>query len=290
MLLALLYPGHNSLQTLTIRPGPVISFAPDLLPLADYPLGDDTPPPYTSAASVIIQDVTSHTIIYSYQQDATLLPASTTKLMTALVALDYYDLSDVLVVKSEDQAIGSSMHLVAGESITVQNLLYGLLIGSGNDAALALADNFPGGYQGFVEEMNRRAEYLHLDNTSYRNPSGIESYNHYTTARDLATLASHALTSDTLREIVNTTDYLATDTTGELTHSLTNTNELLGKLAGVEGMKTGWTENAGECLVTYVEREGRGVIIAVLGSLDRFGDTENLVNWVYSHFNWVKPS
>ncbi|MBU1922640.1 D-alanyl-D-alanine carboxypeptidase, partial [Patescibacteria group bacterium] len=137
--------------------------------------------------------------------------------------------------------------------------------------------------------MNTKATELHLDNTSFRNPSGVESYNHYTSARDLAVLAAHFAEIPLLSEIVATKNITVTDVSGQLIHRLDNTNELLGELEGVKGMKTGWTENAGECLVTYVEREGRGVIIVVLGSKDRFGDTEHLVDWVYSHHTWVTP-
>lgn len=289
LLLSFLYPGHNSLQVLGIKSGPITSYQYDLFDLADYPLSDGTPPPSTSGYGVIVQDLAGKSILYSYGQDLPLLPASTTKLMTALVALDEYELDEVVVITKEDSAIGHTMGLIKGEEISVRSLLYGLLVESGNDAALALATHHNQGYSGFVEAMNQKAADLHLDSTSYRNPSGVESYGHVTTPRDLATLAAHALTNDLIREIVSTTSITISDTKGEYTHRLENTNLLLGNLEGVKGMKTGWTERAGECLITYVERDGRGVIIVVLGSSDRFGDTTALVNWVYNTHTWVKP-
>ncbi len=289
MLLAFLYPGHNTLQTTQINEGVVKGYEYHPLPTTDYPVSDKTIPPYTSASAVIVQDVQSKTLLHGYGIDSPLLPASTTKLMTALVTLSKYSLDDVITIGSESMAIGHTMGLILGEEISVHDLLYGLLVESGNDAALALAEHHPGGYTGFVQEMNDLARTLHLDHTAFRNPSGVESYGHITTARDLAVLAAHALDNPTLRKIVNTESYSVSDRSGEFVHDLKNTNLLLGELEGVQGLKTGWTENAGECLVTYVEREGRGVIIVVLGSLDRFGDTENLVNWVYDHHTWVKP-
>lgn len=290
LLLIFLYPGHSRLQILTITPGPVTSYSSPTLGIADYPTSDQVEPPATSARAVIVQDQASKSVLYARQEDTQLLPASTTKLMTALVALDSFDLDEIVTITSEDHAIGHTMELVTGETITVGNLLYGLLVESGNDAALALAEHHPDGYVGFVKAMNDKAKALQLDSTAYRNPSGVESYNHYTSARDLATLASYALNNPVIRRIASTKTITITDTTNTIAHQLDNTNELLGELAGVEGLKTGWTENAGECLVTYVEREGRGVVIVVLGSLDRFGDTRALVNWVFDHHTWVTPN
>lgn len=288
MLLAIMYPGHNSLQTLIITPGPVQIFQYNLFDYSDYPQSDNTPPPTTSAYGIIVQDVQSSVIMHDYGLDRQLLPASTTKLMTALVALDEYELDEVITITTESGAIGHTMGLISGEEITISSLLYGLLVESGNDAALALANYHPDGYTGFVQAMNEMAVTLHLTNTSYRNPSGVESYSHFTTARDLATLATHALKNETIRSIVNTTSITISDIHNLYSHSLTNTNLLLGELDGVQGVKTGWTQNAGECLITYVERDGRGVVIVVLGSTDRFGDTERLVNWIYDHHTWVK--
>lgn len=290
LLLAFFYPGHNQLQTIVIHPGRVISYKLPPIVSSLYPLSDGTILPHVSARSLVIQDVVSRAILYSKSPDTLMLPASTTKIMTALVALDYWaDLDTVITVQNEDHAIGSTMDLVRGESITVRSLLYGLLLPSGNDAALALADNYAGGYSAFVSAMNSKAKALHLDHTTYKNPSGVEEYGHLTTARDLAILASVAIQNQTLATIVSTPTTIVTDTTGTISHYLRTTDELLGQIEGLKGLKTGWTENAGECLVSYLDRDGRRVVIVVLGSLDRFGDTRRLVDWVYLHHSWIVP-
>ncbi len=290
MLLAVLYPGHNYLQTLVIHPGPVRSYELPQAQESRYPQSDGVGAPYTSARAVVIQDAVAKHMIYSKHPDTTLLPASITKIMTALVALDEWrDLETVIEVKNEDRAIGQTIELTRGEQVTLKNMLYGLLVHSGNDAALALADNYPGGYMAFVAAMNTKAKSLHLDHTTFKNPSGVEQYGHVTTARDLAVLAAYALQNPRISEIVQTKNITITDVSGEHVHKLETTNQLLGQVEGLKGLKTGWTENAGECLVSYVERGEQKIIVVVLGSLDRFGDTVQLVNWTYDHHNWITP-
>lgn len=262
-------------------PPPAVSPSPPALS------SDGIPAPVISAASAVVQDVGSGIVFYAKNADIPRLPASTTKIMTALVALDAYpDLNLPLTVQVESQAIGSSMKLVKGERITVKNLLYGLMIPSGNDAALALADNFPGGYNAFVDAMNRKAADLHLTHTHYKNPSGVEQLGHETTARDLASLASVAMQNPVIAEIVKTPAITVTDVTGKIAHRLESTDKLLGTIPGLLGLKTGWTENAGECLVSYVDRDGRRIVSVVLDSSDRFADTRALIDWAYTHHTW----
>jgi D-alanyl-D-alanine carboxypeptidase (penicillin-binding protein 5/6) len=286
-----LYPGHNYLQRLIVHPGPVRSYELPLREPVLYPKNDGSRDPHVTAQAVVIQDVESKTLIYAKSPDARLLPASTTKIMTALVALDTWsDLNTVIEVKNEDRAIGQTIELQKGERLTVESLLYGLLVHSGNDAALALADNYPGGYLKFVEAMNMKARSLHLDHTTYRNPSGIEQYGHVTSARDLAILAGVAIQNPLIAQIIQTKSKVITDVTGTIVHPLTSTNELLGVLPGIKGMKTGWTQNAGECLVSIVERDGHMIVSVVLNSADRFGETTRLVEWVYAHHSWIIPA
>jgi D-alanyl-D-alanine carboxypeptidase (penicillin-binding protein 5/6) len=254
-----------------------------------------------TARAVVIQDAVGKSLLADIQGDRQVLPASTTKIMTALVARDTWpNLDETVTVQSEYRAIGQTIELQKGETLTVRNLLRGLLIHSGNDAALALADNYcvlesPAGgvgacgYDAFVDAMNAKARALHLAATTYKNPSGIEQYGHVTTARDLAVLASAAMQDPVVAEIVSTKFTTITDVTGTITHPLESTNELLGEIPGIKGLKTGWTENAGECLVTYIEQRDHPVIIVVMGSADRFGDTRALVDWVYRHHTWVDP-
>jgi D-alanyl-D-alanine carboxypeptidase len=283
---ALLYPGQNYYQTLVIHPGPIRSYAIPDFPTSLYPVNDGTAAPVLTARSVVAQDVDSKSLVYTKNPDTALMPASTTKIMTALVALDHYKLTDQIMVKNEDRAIGSSMKLVKGEVITVENVLYGLLVDSGNDAALALADNYPGGYDKFLNDMNTKASMLNLEHTTYRNVSGVESYGHMTTARDLATLAAVAVKNPVVSRIMQTKNITVTDVGGTIVHQLVSTNELLGVVPGLKGLKTGWTENAGECLVSYVERNGHNVVVVVLNSTDRFGESARLIEWVYAHHAW----
>lgn len=290
MLLVFLYPGHNSLQTMVISSGPIQSYQIDPLPTHLYPESDGTKLPWLSASAVIVQDLTSKTILYSKNPDANLMPASITKVMTALVALDHWtDLETLITVKNEDRAIGQTIDLVKGESIALKNILYGLIVHSGNDAALAVADNYPGGYPAFVLAMNQKAKSLHLDSTVFKNPSGIDQYGHLTSVRDLAILSATALQNPVIAQMAETRRILVTDSTGVIVHDLETTNDLLGSLEGVKGLKTGWTSGAGECLITYVERDGHKLVVVVLGSSDRFGDSTTIINWAFDHHRWITP-
>jgi D-alanyl-D-alanine carboxypeptidase (penicillin-binding protein 5/6) len=214
-----------------------------------------------------------------------LSPASTTKLLTALVALDTYSLDDVVTVKNL-MSDGQVMGLVPNEQITVENLLYGMLIYSGNDAGYALADYYPGGLDKFVEAMNIKAQKLHLTMSHFTNPVGFDDAAHKTTAEDLAMLATYALTNKTIAKMVAIPEITVSDVTHTYFHKLSNVNELLGKIPGVAGIKTGWTEEAGQNLITLIERNGRRVIIVVLHSTDRFGDTIKLINWTFANYRW----
>lgn len=290
MLLAIMYPGQNVLQTTVIEPGEVLSFSlPTPAPVL-YPLPDGTRAPYHTARGVIVQDVVSKTILYSYQPDIKTAPASITKLMTALVALDQYGEDTPIEVKNEDRAIGQTIELEQGENLSFKSILAGLLISSGNDAALALADNYPGGYQEFVKAMNQKASDLHLDSTVYKNPSGIDQYGHLTTPRDLATLASVAVKTHEIMALASLKNLTITDLTGQITHELDSTNDLLGIVPGLKGLKTGFTASAGECLISYVERGDHKIIVVILGSTDRFGESSALIDWAYAHHDWVIPS
>jgi D-alanyl-D-alanine carboxypeptidase (penicillin-binding protein 5/6) len=210
--------------------------------------------------------------------------------MTALVALRHYSLEEILTVKEADKAIGQTMKLTAGERMKVQDLLYGLLLESGNDAAYTLAENFPGGYSAFVSEMNRLAKKFHMENTQFRNVSGVEQVGHYTTVSDLARLAAIAMQHPVFSKIVSTKEKVVTNVENTTVYHLSNRNELLWEVGGIRGVKTGWTENAGECLVTDTLRNGNEIIVVVLKSSDRFGESNALIEWAYRAHNWVKPN
>lgn len=262
----------------------------------NYPVNmEKSPLPNLSARSFVVIDITSSAVLISRNNNLRVLPASTVKLMTALVAFDHYNLNDILTVGMMEKN-GQSIDLVTGERLTVKSLLYGLLVASGNDAALVLAQNYPGSEKGFVEAMNQKAQELSLKSTYFANPTGLDSDEEdrlltdfsYTTALDLAHLATYALKNQELKQIVSTAQIVISDITGNKYHQLYNINELLNKLPGMKGLKTGWTEEAGECLVGYTERDNHGIITVILGSQDRFGETEKLTNWVFTNFNWVE--
>ena len=182
--------------------------------------------------------------------------------------------------KNAAAVTGSRMGLRSGETISVKNLLYGLLIPSGNDAAVALAEYNAGTEKDFVKKMNAKAKLLGLDQTQYTNSTGLDNGESYSTPHDLALLASYLIRDNTIRQIVNLKE---AEIAG---HKMENTNTLLGQM-GIKGIKTGRTDAAGECLVTLAENpEGKEVLIVVLGSQNRFYDTKILLDWIYRAYIW----
>jgi len=254
---------------------------------AQYPKNfTNQPPPDITAKSIIIKDVDSGVILYEKDSWLAVPPASTTKIMSALISLENYQLDEVIEISDSLDVEGQKMKLIPKERIKVKDLLYGLLIASANDAAVVLANNFPGGESGFVWAMNQKAEEIGLRNTHFTNPIGLDDPDHYSTAYDLAKLASYAMKNKEFALIVGTKEIVVSDVDEKIFHPLSNINYLIGKIPGVKGVKTGWTQAAGECLVTFVEKEGKKIIIVVLGSNDRFGETERLINWVFANFQW----
>jgi D-alanyl-D-alanine carboxypeptidase (penicillin-binding protein 5/6) len=241
--------------------------------------------PVLSAQAALAVDLDSGVSLYEKDPNKPLLPASTTKIMTALVALENYSEDQVLGV-SDTKVEGQTMGLKKGEQITVRDLLYGLLVYSANDAAEVLAKSFQGGRDAFVAAMNEKAKELSLTNTKFTNPSGLDGDGHVSTARDLIRISEVAMENPEFAKIVGTKTQVVRSVDGKIAHYLTNINELLGKIPGVLGVKTGWTENARENLVTYVNRDNHKVMIAVLGSQDRFGETKELIDWIYSNYSW----
>jgi D-alanyl-D-alanine carboxypeptidase len=290
LVITIFYPGSSVSQRVVVNTYPPLSLStPRELP--PYPINDGTAAPMVTANAVVVQDAVGRSMLFEQNADTPMLPASTTKLMTALVALDMYpDLEVPLTVNVEDHTLGQTMDLKKGEVISARSLLAGLLIRSGNDAALTLANNAPGGYDSFVKAMNERARELGLKGTKYKNPSGLEQYDHVTTARDLAVLIAEVVKHDVLTELMLTRSQTVYDVTGSIAHHLVTTDELLGVIPDMRAAKTGYTANAGECFVTYIERGGRGVVTVVLRSQDRFGETQKLINWAYNHHTWIVPS
>ncbi len=262
-----------------------VGVAPAIAPLPVLSAQTDSDIPTFTAVSILALDVDSGVTLFEKNPDQVLFPASTTKIVTALVALDSYQLTDVVTIHNLS-VVGQKMGLMEGEQITVNNLLKGMLIYSANDAAEALASYYPGGRPAFIEAMNRKATEFNLTNTNFTNPSGLENMSHVSTARDLSRIAAKAMNNPIFSEIVGTKSVTITSIDGTHVHKLTNINKLIGSVEGVLGVKTGYTEHAKENLITYMDRKGKRVIISLLGSDDRFGETTALINWIYGSYKW----
>lgn len=243
--------------------------------------------PTLSAQGVLAVDIPSGVSLYEKQSDAKLLPASTTKIITALVSLDYFKVGDILTV-GKMNVDGQRMHLYEGEKMKFEDVLKGLLVYSANDAAYVLAQNYNGGYWAFIDAMNKKAKELSMINTYFENPAGLDGTTQVTTARDLVRASEVAMRNPLFAQIVGTKETTVSDITGVNVYKIKNINELLGVVPGVLGVKTGWTENARENLVTYIDRDGHKIMIAVLGSSDRFGETKELIDWIFANYKWEK--
>ena len=258
-----------------------------LLSLDTVPVATSSALPYVNAESVLIADEKTLSPVYEKNTQSTMLPASTTKIITALVAYDVYRPDQILTVK-QSFSEGQIMNLVQGEKITVENLLYGILVHSANDAAEILAQNY--GRDAFVQKMNEKARSISMDHTHFENPAGLHHPNQYTTAVDLARAARVLLRNPYLSKISATKEIIISDTDFKYFHKLSNVNELLGEIPGIGGLKTGYTLESGQNLVTrYKRRDGNEMLIVVLKSEDRFLDTRELVNWIENTIQYVKP-
>lgn len=232
-----------------------------------------------SAQSAILLDCTSGRVLYSKQQDRRSLIASTTKIMTALIVCEQCNVLDRMQVPSAAIGIeGSSMYLQAGEVLTIQELLYGLMLHSGNDAATALAIYCGGTVEGFVEMMNDKANALGLENTHFENPHGLDGKTHCSTASDLARLASYAMENPIFAKIVSTKNVQVGS------RYLKNHNKLLWKVAGADGVKTGYTKCAGRILVSSATRNRRRLVAVTISDPDDWVDHEALLEKGFSNY------
>lgn len=240
--------------------------------------------PQISAKGAIIMDADSKVVLYSKNPDLRFSTASTAKIMTALTALGYFKLTDILTV-FEATNEGSVLGLRAGEQMTFENMLYAMLLPSANDVALTISENYPGSREAFIEKMNNKAKDFKLANTHYQDPAGLEDASDYTTPFDLARLASFAINNDTFKKVVATKKKTVYSLSGQ-TYEVSNLNKLLGE-NGVTGIKTGYTEEAGQVLVTSKDEKGKTIIIVVMGSEDRFLDTTKLLDLVSNNLTYL---
>lgn len=242
-----------------------------------------------NARSCVILDRLSKNIIYGKNEFNKVKMASTTKIMTATIIIENCDLSKTIEVSKKAAGTGGSrLGLKTSDKITVRDLLYGLMLCSGNDAAVALAENCSGSITEFSNLMNKKAKELGLTNSHFESPHGLDSDNHYTTAYELALLSDYALQNKTFLNVVGTKNYTVTINGNPKT--LSNTNELLGNLLGVYGIKTGFTNGANRCLVTACKRDDMDIICVVLGcdtKKFRTQDSIKLIEYTFKNFEYI---
>lgn len=242
--------------------------------------------PALTAQGVYIIELSSSTPILQKNAHQSFLPASTTKMITALTAFDAFSLDSVLTVKRIIEE-GQTVDFVLGERLTLENLLYAILVHSGNDAAYVIADNFPGGEKAFVEAMNKKAASLSMQSSQFKNPAGLDSFGQHTTPFDLSLAGRSILQNQRLAAMVSVKTITVPDVDFTHFHRLSNVNELLGDLPGVGGLKTGYTIDAGENLLTLYKSGDHEFLITIMKSEDRFTDTRAIVDWINNNIKYI---
>lgn len=245
-----------------------------------------------NARSCIVLDRLSKNVLYGKNEFNKVKMASTTKIMTATIIIENCDLNKTVEVSKKAAGTGGSrLGLKTGDKITIRDLLYGLMLCSGNDAAIALAEACSGDILEFSNLMNQKAKELGLNNSHFESPHGLDSENHYTTAYELALLSDYALQNKIFFNIVGTKNYSVTINGNP--KNLKNTNELLGNLLGVYGIKTGFTNGANRCLVTACKRDDIDIICVVLGcdtKKFRTKDSIKLIEYVFKNYKYINIS
>ncbi|OBY80605.1 peptidase M15 [Paenibacillus sp. KS1] len=246
-------------------------------------------PPSTAARAAALIDVASGRVLYSHNGKQELPMASTTKVMTAIVAIEHGRLEDK--VKATSRAVGkegSSIYLRLGEEMSLNHLLYGLMLRSGNDAAVAIAEHVGGSEEGFVHLMNEKAKLLGLEHTQFRNPHGLDEKGHYTTAEDLARISAYALHNATFREIVRTRTKKAPNTIDNWDYVWGNKNKMLHLYEGADGVKTGYTKGALRCLVSSATRNGQQLVAVTLNDSRDWEDHRRMLDYGFQAFPQAK--
>lgn len=252
-------------------------------------LSECSAPPTIKANSAILIDAKTGQILFDKKSATRYAPASTTKILTAILAIESGRLDDVVTVSARAAGTGgSSMYLYAGQHITLRELVTGLMLRSGNDAAVAIAEHLAGSTDEFVNLMNKKAQLLGAYNSNFRNPNGLSAAGHYSTAFDLAWMARYALTNPIFAELVNTkeTDIEWLDRKGHSQDKhLRNTNKLLWMFEDADGVKTGTTGEAGPCLVSSATRGNQRLIAVVLHDHSRWYDSMLLLKYGFDNFD-----
>ncbi len=239
-----------------------------------------------TAKSAILIEAASGRVLYEKNAFEKLPMASTTKIMTAIIAIENCNLNDTVVVSSNASEVGeSSIWLAAGEKMTMSDMLFGLMLASGNDAAVAIAEHVAGSVDKFSEMMNAKAKEIGAYETNFNNPNGLPTDDHYTTAYDLAIISAYAMKNDFFRELVRT-QYKTIPWEGhEYNRVVKNKNKLLWQYEGGNGIKTGYTKAAGRCLSAAAERDGMQLISVVLSASDMFGDCAKLMDYGFNNYS-----
>lgn len=241
------------------------------------------------AKSAVVLDAGTDMILYSKNADEKLPIASLTKIMTALVILDNGKLDDVVTISENAiKTEGKKSGLIAKEKIELESLLKIMLVESNNTATVALAEHIGGNVDSFVNLMNEKAKNLEMKNTNFSNPNGLDQPENYSTAYEIAQLVDYAMEKPLLWDILRIQSATVYSTDKKIKHRIKNTNLLLGKFKNIAGGKTGFTDEAGQCLVLVVgdPEENHRIISVVLGASDRFLETERMVKWVFESYRW----
>ncbi len=236
-----------------------------------------------SAKAEIAMELTTETIITEKNADSKLPMASTTKIVTAIIIIEDCSLDEIITV--HDSAVGvegSSIYLKKDEKISIKDLLYGLMLRSGNDSAVALAIHHSGSTEKFAEVMTQRAKAMGAENSEFKNPSGLPDDNHYTTAKDLCKIACHAMKNPVFKEIVSTTNYK-----GQF-RSFVNKNKILKSYEGANGVKTGYTLKAGRCLVSSAEQNGMDIVCVVLNCPEMYERSCEIFDYGFKNYKLLK--
>jgi len=249
-----------------------------------------------SKSAILAIDMGTGKILVSKRENRSQEIASLTKIMTSLIILENHDLEEIVVFPLEaTKVIGAKAEFYEYEKLTIKTLLESALIPSANDAAVALAIFHAGSEEKFVEEMNEKAQSLGLNSAKFYNSTGLDYYDekgdkwigNKMSARDLATLSKLSLRNKFFRKTVNKRVFSGISADGQFIHEKSSTNQLFGTFLNLKGIKTGYTELAGQCFISLGETDdGNEVMTIVLGSPDRFGETKNLLSWIYDSFVW----
>jgi D-alanyl-D-alanine carboxypeptidase (penicillin-binding protein 5/6) len=239
-----------------------------------------------TAESALVQDLESGTVLFGRNMQQQRSPASTTKLLTVLVGLETFPEFLRIRIPQGVNVGGAQLGLRPDTEFAVSSLVDAIMISSANDAAMALALQYPSGLSGFVVRMNSMATELGMNSSSFTNPVGFDHPNQVSTVEDLARLARAAASQPRLSTAMAQQTATITDSTGAHSYRLINTNQLLSLDETVTGVKTGTTLAAGQVLISRVEREPASLLIVVMGSKNRYADTQALVDWTYQHYEW----